>query len=351
MLPRLCPPVPPFHPAYPRAWFTQLDACLAVNGVTSQPLMHHILLDALPAELRHLSAASSSSPQPYNDLFAAVLARYGETYRPLPGTREFRVSSPPTRAVPPGPQPRDLPSPATSLSTSRPATSAAVPAPDDPPDDVQVPTTEVSAPDVVAAAIDQSATRCVASTPSADGPSGMPAIRPSALSSPAHDTSLTSDSTLATLPHDLEADTDNLSPAVRPALAEVSPSAVPEHDLSPTSKFCASCQQRPASLSTSAAAEVRAPYQLRPHLQDAATMTEASEDGMPAGSPKAAQQANVTRATTTGVQHPDLRTGPYVPSTIDASPSAASIRRDPRPLRNSQSRQPETQWSPMVISR
>ncbi|KAH7955826.1 hypothetical protein HPB52_004070 [Rhipicephalus sanguineus] len=299
MLPRLCPPVQPFHPAYPRAWFWQLDACLAVNGVTAQPLMHDILLDALPAELRHLSAASSSSPQPYDDLCAAVLARYGETYRPLPGTRELRVSPPPTRAVPPGSQPshdHDLPSPATSLSTSRPATSAAVPAPDDQPDDVQVPTPELPGPDDVPAAIDQSATRCVSSTSSADGPSGMPAIRPSSLSSPAHDTSLTSASTLATLPPELEADTDNLSPTVRPSLAEVSPSTVPEHDFSPTSKLCASCQQRPASPSTSTAAEVRAPYQLRPHLRDAATMTEVPEDGMPAGSPMAEQAAHVTPA-------------------------------------------------------
>ncbi|KAH7939216.1 hypothetical protein HPB52_008510 [Rhipicephalus sanguineus] len=218
MLPRLCPPVPPFHPAYPRAWFMQLDACLAVNGVTAQPLMHEILVDALPAELSHLSTASSSSPQPYDDLCAAVLARYGETYRPLPGTREFRVSLPPTRTVPPGPQPshdRDLPPPATSLSTSRPATSAA------------------------------SATRCVSSTPSADGPSGMPAIRPSSRSSPAHDTFLTSASTLATLPHDLRADTDNLSPAVRPSLAEVSPSTIPEPirialDVSRSSSACPS---------------------------------------------------------------------------------------------------------------
>ncbi|KAH7936344.1 hypothetical protein HPB52_021550 [Rhipicephalus sanguineus] len=220
-----------------------LDACLAVNGVTAQPLMHDILLDALPAELRHLSAASSSSPQPYDDLCAAVLARYGETYRPLPGTREFRVSHPSTRAVPPGPQPShdlDLPSPAMSLSTSRPATSAVVPAPDDPPDDVQDPTPEVPAPDDVAAAIDQSATSRVSSTPSADDPSGMPAIRPSSLSSPAHDTSLTSDSTLATLPHDLEADTDNLSPAVRPSLAEVSPSTIPVRDLPSSSAFLAS---------------------------------------------------------------------------------------------------------------
>ncbi|KAH7969938.1 hypothetical protein HPB52_022785 [Rhipicephalus sanguineus] len=270
MLPRLCPPVAPFHPAYPRAWFWQLDACLAVNGV-----MHDILLDALPAELRHLSTASSSSPQPYDDLCAAVLARYGETYRPLPRS-----------PVPPGPQPshdRDLPSPAISLSTSRTATSAAVPAPDDPPDDVQDPTPEDPAPDDVAAAIDQSATRCIPSTPSTDGPSGMPAIRPSSPSSPAHDTCLTSASTLATLPHDLEADTDNPSPAGRLSLAEVSPSTVPEHDLSPTSKLWASCQQRPASPSTSTAAQVRAPYQLRPHLQDAATLTEAPEDDMPAG--------------------------------------------------------------------
>ncbi|KAH7972918.1 hypothetical protein HPB52_018762 [Rhipicephalus sanguineus] len=304
MLPRLCPPVKPFHPAYPRAWFWQLVACLAVNGVTAQPLMHDILLDALPAVLRQLSTASSSSPQPYDDLCAAVLARYGETYRPLPGTREFRVSPPPTRAAPPGPHSshdRDLPSPARSLSTSRPATSAAVPAPDDPPDDVQIPTPEVPAPDDVAAAIEQSAPRYVSSTPSADGPSAMPAIRPSSLSSPALVTSLTSASTLATLPQDLEADTDNLSPAVRPSLAEVSPLAVSEHSLSPTSKLCASCQQRQTSPSTSTAAEGRAPYQLRPHLQDAATMTEAPEDDTPAGSPMAEQVTHVTPATSAGI--------------------------------------------------
>ncbi|KAH7986071.1 hypothetical protein HPB52_025226 [Rhipicephalus sanguineus] len=333
MLPSLCPPVKPFHPAYPRAWFMQLDAVLALNGITAQPMMHAALFQALPVELHHLAAATTSSPQPYDDLCAAVLARYGETYRPLPGTREFRVSPPPTRPVPPGPQPshdRDLPSPATSLSTSRPATSAAVPAPDDQPDDVQVPTPEVPAPEVpapddVPAAIDQSATRCVSSTPSADGPSGMPAIRPSSLSSPAHDTSLTSASTLATLPHDLEADTDNLSPAVRPSLAEVSPSTISERDLPSTSELCVSCQQRPASPSTSPAAAVRAPHQHRPNMRDAATMTESPEDDMPVSS-KAAPHANVTPATTADVQHSDLRTGPHVPSTVDASPSAEPVQ-------------------------
>ncbi|KAH7956732.1 hypothetical protein HPB52_012255 [Rhipicephalus sanguineus] len=105
MLPSLCPPVKPFHLAYPRAWFMQLDAILALNGITAQPMMHAVLLQALPVELHHLAAATTSSPQPYDDLCAAVLALYGETYRPLPGTREFRVSPPSTRAVPPGPQP------------------------------------------------------------------------------------------------------------------------------------------------------------------------------------------------------------------------------------------------------
>ncbi|KAH7943132.1 hypothetical protein HPB52_005689 [Rhipicephalus sanguineus] len=87
MLPSLCPPVKPFHPAYPRAWFMQLDAILALNGITAQPMMHAVLLQALPVELHHLAAATTSSPQPYDDLCAAVLARYGETYRPLPGTQ------------------------------------------------------------------------------------------------------------------------------------------------------------------------------------------------------------------------------------------------------------------------
>ncbi|KAH7986364.1 hypothetical protein HPB52_025028 [Rhipicephalus sanguineus] len=131
MLPSLCPPVKPFHPAYPRAWFMQLDVILALNGITTQPMMHAVLLQALPVELHRLAAATTSSPRPYDDLCAAVLARYGETYRPQPGTREFRVSPPSTRAVPPGPQPshdHDLPFTATTPPTSRQATSASIPA-------------------------------------------------------------------------------------------------------------------------------------------------------------------------------------------------------------------------------
>ncbi|KAH7951284.1 hypothetical protein HPB52_007245 [Rhipicephalus sanguineus] len=204
MLPRLCPPVPPFHPAYPRAWFMQLDACLAVNGVTAQPLMQDILLDALPAELRHLSAASSSSPQPYDDLCAAVLARYGETYRPLPGT------------------------------------------------------------------------------PSAHGPSDVPAICTSSPTSMAHDTSPTSGSTTATSPHALEPaiDTDIVTFAVRPPIAEASPAMSNEPAFS-TSTLCASCQQELPSSSKSPAADVQAHNQLRPNVRDAATMTENPEDHPP----------------------------------------------------------------------
>ncbi|KAH7935676.1 hypothetical protein HPB52_011894 [Rhipicephalus sanguineus] len=312
MLPRLCPPVPPFNRAYPRAWFMQLDACLAVNGVTAQPLMHDILLDALPAELRHLSAASSSSPQPYDDLCAAVLARYGETYRPLPGTREFRVSPSSTRAVTPGPQPSHYRDP-------RPSTSAAVPAPDHPPDEVPN----------VAAALDQSATRCVPSPPSADGPSGMPAIRPSAPTSTARDTSEASDSTTATLEHALKSDTDMAPPAIRSSTVEDSPSSsLHHHHVSTTSTLCASCQEGPALTSQSTAAEVRAPNQHLPNLRDAATMTEASEDEL-CGSPMAEQPAHAAPVAKAGTLHADLRSSPRVPPNPGASTGTGALSDPP----------------------
>ncbi|KAH7985499.1 hypothetical protein HPB52_025601 [Rhipicephalus sanguineus] len=290
MLPSLCPPVKPFHPAYPRAWFMQLDAILALNGITAQPMMHAVLLQALPVELHHLAAATTSSPQPYDDLCAAVLARYGETYRPLPGTREFQVSPPSTRAVPPGPQPshdHDLPSPATTSPTSRQATSASIPAPDHPPDEVQE----------VPAAIDHSTESSVFSTASAHGPSDLPAICTSSPTSTAHDTSDTSGSTTATSPHALEPaiDTDIMNPAVRPPIAEAS-SAMSNEPAFSTSTLCASCQQELPSSSTSPAAEVQAPNQLRPNVRDAATMTENPEDHPP-GSPQVDQTAYALPAT------------------------------------------------------
>ncbi|KAH7961135.1 hypothetical protein HPB52_003174 [Rhipicephalus sanguineus] len=181
MLPRLCPPVPSFLPAYPRAWFMRLNAILAVNCIKTQPMMHAVLLNALPVELCHLAAESSFSPRPYDGLCAAVLACYGQTYRPLPGSREFQISPPSQGAVPTDPQPsldQDLTSPATTPPTSRPATSASIPAPDHPPDEVQ------EAP----AAIDQSTEKSVYSTASAHGPSDVPAICTSSPTSMAHDT-------------------------------------------------------------------------------------------------------------------------------------------------------------------
>ncbi|KAH7986789.1 hypothetical protein HPB52_024726 [Rhipicephalus sanguineus] len=273
MLPQLCPPVPPFHPIYPRAWFMRLDAILAVNGIKAQPMMHAVLLNALPVELCHLATKSSSSPRPYDDLCAAVLACYGKTYRPLPGSRELQISPPSQGAGPIGPEPsldQDFTSLATTPPTSRPANSASIPAPDHPPDEVQE----------VPAAIGHSTERSVFSTASAHGPSDS--ICTSSPTSTAHDTSDTSGSTTATSPHALEPaiDTDIVTPAVRPPIAEASPATSNEPAFS-TSTLCASCQQELPSSSKSPTADVQAHNQLRPNVRDAATMTENPEDHPP----------------------------------------------------------------------
>ncbi|KAH7946895.1 hypothetical protein HPB52_005669 [Rhipicephalus sanguineus] len=175
MLPSLCPPVKPLNAAYPRAWFLKLDAALAQSGVTAQPLMHAVLLNALPVELRHLAAASTSSLQPYEDLCAAVLICYGHAYRPLRWSREFHASPLLQRAVPTRPQPsldHDDTSLITAPSTSVPATEASIPVPDhrDKAEDARTST-------------DLSNTRGVPSKLSAEGPSRLPAIRTSSLTS------------------------------------------------------------------------------------------------------------------------------------------------------------------------
>ncbi|KAH7934843.1 hypothetical protein HPB52_001027 [Rhipicephalus sanguineus] len=447
MLLRLCPPVPPFRPAYPRAWFMRLDAILAVNDIKAQPMMHAVLLNALPVQLCHLAAESSSSPLPYNDLCAAVLACYGKTYRPLPWSREFQVSPPSQRAVPTGPQPyldKDLTSPSTTPSTSDAPTGASIPASDHYDEVKDAPTST-----------DLPTDRCVPSKPLYEGPSRVPATHTSSPTSIACDASEPSDPTTATLRPALESDAYIAPPAIcSPIVEDLSSSSVKHHHVSTTSTLCVSCQQRPASPSQSTAAEVRAPNHQRPNLRDAATMTKASEDDLP-GSPMAEQAAHVTPATSAGIQLADLRTSPRVPpaegastrtgalsepaattparchrrfapepltqdaahmtcghcagalcrppphvyshrtrryfvsrrrqralsaasshrhccSLSNTSPHAqptfwdrfrhaerraplllptASIRRDPRPLRSSQSRPPETHWSPMVISR
>ncbi|KAH7976894.1 hypothetical protein HPB52_021471 [Rhipicephalus sanguineus] len=98
-----------------------------------------------------------------------------------------------------------------SLSSSHPATSAAVPAPDHPPDNVPN----------FAAAFDQSSTRCVPSPPSADGPCGMPVIRMSCATSTARDTSEPSDCTTATLQHTLESERTSHRPLFAPQLRRI----------------------------------------------------------------------------------------------------------------------------------
>ncbi|KAH7955876.1 hypothetical protein HPB52_004832 [Rhipicephalus sanguineus] len=160
----------------------RLDAILAVNGIKAQPMMHAVLLNALPAQLCHLAAESSSSPRPYDNLCAAVLACYGQTYRPLPGSREFQISPPSQGAGPTGPQPsleKNFTSPATTPPTSRPATCASIPAPDYRPDELQE----------VPAAIGHSTERSSFSTASAHGPLDLPAICRCSPTTTAHDIS------------------------------------------------------------------------------------------------------------------------------------------------------------------
>ncbi|KAH7957898.1 hypothetical protein HPB51_028116 [Rhipicephalus microplus] len=133
MFQQLYPPVPPFQSTYPKVWFMQLDAVLTVNGITDQLLMHAILLDDLPVELRHLADTSSISPQPYDALCTAVLARSGNTYRPLPFTCTRQVSPASQSKVRSGPQPsidRYLGTLASSTSTRDPVAETSTPAAD-----------------------------------------------------------------------------------------------------------------------------------------------------------------------------------------------------------------------------
>ncbi|KAH7963394.1 hypothetical protein HPB52_020899 [Rhipicephalus sanguineus] len=263
--------------------------------------------DALPVELCHLAAESSSSPRPYDDLCAAVLACYGQTFRPLPGSREFQISPPSQGAVPTGPQPsldQDLTSPATTPPDLMSGHHALIPAPDHPPDEVQE----------VLAAIGHSTESSVFSTASSHGPSDVPAICTSSLTSMAHNTSATSGSTTATSPHALESaiDGDIVTPTIRPPIAEASPAM----DVRRTRFFhrppalCASCQQRPALALRSLSQPKSQPLTHRwPNFRDAATMTDAPEDDVP-GQHTPELTAYATPATEADIQHADLRTSP-----------------------------------------
>ncbi|KAH7957493.1 hypothetical protein HPB52_019283 [Rhipicephalus sanguineus] len=252
MLQSLCPPVKLFNLAYPQTWFLKLNATVALNGVTAQLLMQAVLLNPLPVELRHLAHASTSRPQPYDDLCTAVLACYGHTYHPLQWNHEFQDPPPPPpsqRAVPAGPQPslsHDDTSLITTTSTSVLATGASIPVLDhhDKIGDASTST-------------DLSNTRCVPSKLSAKGSSRMPAICTPSPTSTARDTAETSDSLTATMPHAMQSDNVIISPALNHLIAETSLSTMShERNLPWTSTFCASWKQEPPSSSKSTAAEV-----------------------------------------------------------------------------------------------
>ncbi|KAH7934798.1 hypothetical protein HPB52_000495 [Rhipicephalus sanguineus] len=272
MLSRLCPPVKPFAPGYPRAWFVQLDATLAVNGVTAQPLLHDILFCALSAELLHVSAASPSSAQPYYDLCAVVLARYGETYRLLPGTgSDARGSSARRRCCCHPPVLHEV---RFFGALGRRSSWLA------------------RQPPVVPA---RAVSRHVSNL---SFHAGYLAARPEIW----HGHHLVHHSPLAR--GGFAVDDIRARPSIDLKALLFLPAATSTFlDVSRSSSSC--------------------PSQLRPNVRDAATKTESPEDDMPV-SPKAAQQANVTPPTTAAVHHPDLCTGPHVPSTVDASPSAGA---------------------------
>ncbi|KAH7950729.1 hypothetical protein HPB52_000183 [Rhipicephalus sanguineus] len=165
----------------------QFDGILPLLDITAQPLMHDILLDAIPVVLRHLAAASNSSPQPYDDLCC------GKAYHPLPVSRQFQASPPTPRVVPASRRlslAQHVTPPATPPSTSLPATSALIPEPDHGPDE------------------------------SIHGPSGVPDICTSSPISMAHDASHTSGFTTATSPHAVESATatDIISLAIIPPI-------------------------------------------------------------------------------------------------------------------------------------
>ncbi|KAH7943941.1 hypothetical protein HPB52_013717 [Rhipicephalus sanguineus] len=106
MLLRLFRPVKPFDPVYSPAWCKQLEAIIMLNGVTTQTVMHALLLNAIPVELLHLAVASTSNQRPYDNLCAAVPACYGDAYYPPRWSGRKQPVSPSSRqAVPASPLP------------------------------------------------------------------------------------------------------------------------------------------------------------------------------------------------------------------------------------------------------
>ncbi|KAH7964392.1 hypothetical protein HPB51_027370 [Rhipicephalus microplus] len=262
MFPQLCPPVPPFQSTYPKVWFMQLDAVLAVNGITDQLLMHAILLDALPVELRHLAATSSTSPQPYDALCTAVLAHTGNTYRPLPFTRTRQVSQ---------------------ASQSKVRTETSTPAPDHDREVEDSPT-----------AADLPSERYIPSEPPCGASSHVPATCTFSTKATARDTVAPPDSTTTSAgPADLPADSPPVPVPVeaRGTTRTVDPEpAVTLHAISfpctlvPAAQGLVYCRRLLTS-SSMCPAGVRAPGHARLDVRDAVAMSGGPEGRTP-GSPR-----------------------------------------------------------------
>ncbi|KAH8039358.1 hypothetical protein HPB51_005688 [Rhipicephalus microplus] len=286
MFPKLCPPVPPFQSTYPKVWFMQLDAVLAVNGITDQLLMHAILLDALPVELRHLAATSSTSPQPYDALCTAVLARSGNTYRPLPFTRTRQVSPASQSKVRTGPQPsidRFLGTPASTTSTPDPVAETSTPAPDHDREVEDSPT-----------ATDLPFERYIPSEPPCGASSHVPATCTFSTKATARDTVAPPDSmTTSAGPADLPADSPPVPAPVeaRGTTRTVDPEpTVTLHAISfpctpvPAAQGLVDCRRLLTS-SSMCPAGVRAPGNARLDVRDAVAMSWGPEGRTP-GSPR-----------------------------------------------------------------
>nr|XP_037276032.1 putative protein TPRXL [Rhipicephalus microplus] len=219
------------------------------------------------------------------------------------------VSTASQRALPTSPQPsidRDRATPATTPPTSDPVArkSKSAPEHDDQVDDAPTST-------------GFSTERGVPLEPANAGLSLVPAT---CTSSSTPDNSGRSVFTTATSPHALEpaATTDIVVPAIRPPIAEASPSTVSEDDSQPALTRRTSCKQPLSPTSTSPAAEVPARDMLRPNFRDAAGQTARFVPPMQADNHQAAATSTGTpfnpQATTSG-----LNNHPSEPLTLDGN--------------------------------
>ncbi|XP_075744272.1 uncharacterized protein LOC142803050 [Rhipicephalus microplus] len=142
--------------------------------------------------------------------------------------------------------------------------------------------------------------------------------------STAHNTSEASGSMAATSPNALSTTTaDIVTPAIHLPVVEVSASTMFEGVSPGMSMLYASCHQQPSSPSQSAAAKVKsqAVICIQPNFRDAATMTDAAEDDVPAV-PMAEQTAHAAHAVEVVIDHEDPHANPHARTTDGRSTRA-----------------------------